>query len=423
VVKIRDYVNLRYKPGKNDLVAEYYVEPNKVSLEKAACNIAGESSIDSWSDLKTLKPKIFDRLRPNVFYIDKKAKIIRISYPQELFEEGNMPQILSSIAGNVFGMKIVSNLRLLDLSFPKKLAKSFMGPFLGIPGIRKISGVDERFFIGTIIKPKLGLSPKEHSELAYKCWVGGMDVVKDDENLTSMNFNDFYERIRETVHAKFRAEDKTGEKKFYMPNITSESKEMIRRAEYVEKQENDFMMIDILTAGFSALQTLRQANFKLGIHAHRAMHASMTRNPRQGISMRVIGEVARMIGVDTLHIGAFGKMEGTDEEILGTESEIEDEIIKKGKIALEEDWYGKKPVLAVASGGLHPGMLENLHKKMGNNVLYQFGAGVHAHKNGTESGAVAVRQAAEAIMEGVKVSDYAKVHKELSTALQQWGSK
>lgn len=418
---MKDYINLKYKPDGDDLVVQYYLEPNRISLRKAATNVAGESSIDSWSDLKTLSPSVFKRLKPNVFYMNPKTNVVRIAYPQELFEEGNMPQILSSIAGNIFGIKLAKNLRLMDMSFPKRLAKSFPGPLYGIPGVRKMTRIKERFFVGTIIKPKLGLNHKQHAELAYKSWVNGLDVVKDDENLASMRFNGFYERVRETLKMKEKAEDKTGEKKLYMANVTAESKEMLRRAEHVKKQGGEFVMIDILTAGFGALQTLRESGLKLGIHAHRAMHGAFTRNPRHGIAMRALGEVVRMIGVDTLHIGTFGKMEGRPKEILESEMEIESDIIKETPRSLKENWWGKEPVLAVASGGMYPGLLERTFKAMGKEVLYQFGAGVHAHKHGTEAGARAVRQAAEALNRGISLRKAAKTQKELAVALHQWG--
>lgn len=256
--------------------------------------------------------------------------------------------------------------------------------------------------------------------MAYTCWKNGLDVVKDDENLTSMSFNNFYERVTETLKLKERAERETGEKKLYMPNITCESREMLKRAEFVKKQGGEFVMIDMLTSGFSAVQTLRESGLKLGIHAHRAMHAAMTRNQKHGISMRVLGEVSRMIGVDTLHIGAFGKMEGKASEILNTELEIESAFIEERGTSLKEDWYGKAPVLAVASGGLYPALLERTEKKMGSDVLYQFGAGVHAHKLGTAAGARAVRQAAEAITYHIPLREYALTHKELAIALKQW---
>jgi ribulose-bisphosphate carboxylase large chain len=73
---------------------------------------------------------------------------------------------------------------------------------------------------------------------------------------------------------------------------------MIKRAQLIENQGGKYVMIDLLTAGWGAMQTLREANFKLAIHAHRAMHAALDRNPDHGMSMMVIADFARLIGVD-----------------------------------------------------------------------------------------------------------------------------
>lgn len=73
--------------------------------------------------------------------------------------------------------------------------------------------IKDRPLIGTIVKPKLGLTPKEQSDVAYKTWIGGIDLVKDDENLTSMNFSRFEERVSRVLELKDRAEEETGEKK------------------------------------------------------------------------------------------------------------------------------------------------------------------------------------------------------------------
>ncbi len=135
--------------------------------------------------------RIAERLKPNIFSLSKKRKTIKIAYPVELFEAGNMPCILSSIAGNIFGMKAVKNLRLEDISFPEKIVKSFKGPKFGINGVRKVLKVRKRPLVGTIIKPKVGLNPDKHAKVAYEAWVGGCDIVKDDENLTNQKFNPF----------------------------------------------------------------------------------------------------------------------------------------------------------------------------------------------------------------------------------------
>lgn len=419
-----DYINLRYKPKKTDLVCEFYVEENDVSFEEAAENIAGESSIGTWTDLSTMNEKIAHQLKPKVFYLNKKENIIKIAYPEELFEPGNMPQILSSIAGNIYGMKILKNLRLEDITFTKKLIESFPGPEFGIKGIRKLLNEKDRPLIGTIVKPKVGLNEKQHADVAYEAWVGGLDIVKDDENLTSMSFNNFFERIRQTLKARDMAEVKTGHKKIYMPNVTAETNEMIKRARFVKEHGGEYVMIDILTAGYAGLQTLRNANLGLVIHAHRAGHAALTRNHQHGISMLTIAKIARLIGVDQLHIGtAVGKMDGAAIEVEAIENEIEAKFVheKKKQHILEQKWGNIKPVFAVCSGGLHPGMTAELVKIMGKNIIAQYGGGCHGHPDGTRAGATAIQQSVEAVMQKKTLSEYAQTHEELAKALELWG--
>ncbi|MCK5234595.1 MAG: type III ribulose-bisphosphate carboxylase [Candidatus Aenigmarchaeota archaeon] len=403
-----NYTNLKYKPTDKDLVCEFYVEPNKVTMEKACEQVAAESSIGTWTTISTMNPRIAEKLRPTVFSV--KGNTVKIAYPQDLFEAGNMPEILSSIAGNIFGMKTVKNLRLNDIMFPKSIVKAFKGPRFGKEGVRKLTKVNNRPLCGTIVKPKVGLNPAEHAKVAYEAWAGGLDIVKDDENLSSMTFNKFETRIAKTLEARDNAQSETGEKKIYMPNITAETMKMLERAEYVKSLGGEYIMVDILTCGWAGLQTVRDANLNMIIHAHRAGHAAFTRNKKHGISMKVIGKVARVIGVDQLHIGtAVGKMEGSADEVVD---------IKKG---IEEEMHGIRPVLAVSSGGLHPGHTPDLVKILGKDIVAQYGGGCHGHPEGTRSGAIAIRQSIEAATKGITLKEYAKSRPELALALKKWG--
>jgi ribulose-bisphosphate carboxylase large chain len=416
-----NYVNLKYKPTTDDVIAEYYVEPNGISVHEAAEQVAAESSIGTWTNIVTMNPRIAKKLKPKVFSI--KGNYIKIAYPCDLFEYDSIPQFLSSIAGNIFGMKLVNNLRLEDISFPLKIVKKFKGPAFGIQGIRKILGVKKRPLVGTIVKPKVGLNSKEHAAVAKQAWLGGCDVVKDDENLTDQKFNRFKDRIIYTIDARNKAEDATGEKKVYMPNITAETNEMIKRAEFVKDHGGRYIMIDILTVGWSAVQTIRNLNLGMVIHAHRAMHAAITRNPKHGVSMLTISKLARLAGVDQLHIGTVvGKMEGSKEEVMGCEVEIEERIARpNNKIhALEQRWANLKPVFAVSSGGLHPGHVPALMKMMGNNIIIQMGGGIHGHPQGTMKGSMAARQAVDAVLSKKTLKQYARKHSELSRALEKW---
>jgi ribulose-bisphosphate carboxylase large chain len=334
---------------------------------------------------------------------------VRIAYPVELFEMGNMPNILSSVAGNVFGLKTLINLRLLDIEFPEKLARSFQGPRFGIKGIRKLLKVTKRPLVGTIIKPKLGLKTADHAEVAYEAWAGGCDIVKDDENLSSQAFNPFEERVVKTLEMRDKAERETGERKVYMVNVTAETETMLKRAEFVAAHGGEYVMVDILTCGWAALQTLRDQKLHLVIHAHRAGHAAFTKNPLHGIAMRPIVKVARVIGVDQLHVGTVvGKMFESKQDVV--------ENIEACKMPLA----GFKRVLPVASGGLHPRLVPVLMATFGYDFVIQAGGGIHGHREGTFAGSTAMRQAVQATMEGESLEEYAITHKELGIALEIW---
>jgi ribulose-bisphosphate carboxylase large chain len=405
-LKYVDFVDQSYKPKTTDLVCDFYVEPLGISLKEAAGGVAAESSVGTWTELTTIKPYV-EKLAARVFSIE--GNNIRIAYPIELFEQGNMPNILSSVAGNVFGLRALKNLKLTDIQLPKELVHSFKGPKYGITGIRTLLNINGRPLVGTIIKPKLGLKTVDHAKVAYDAWLGGCDVVKDDENLSSQNFNPFEKRVLATLEMRDRAEDETGEKKVYMVNVTSETEKMLKRAQFVLDHGGRYLMIDILTCVFSALQTVREHDFGLVIHAHRAGHAAFTKNPLHGISMKVIAKVARIIGVDQLHVGTVvGKMSETREEVA------------ENYEALKTRMYGTKEVLPVASGGLYPGLVPALMRFFGKDFVIQAGGGIHGHTDGTVAGAKAMRQAVDASLKGMSLEEYAKSHKELQVALNLW---
>lgn len=415
------FIDLKYKPKVTDIVCQFKITPSKGYTFREVCSItAGESSVGTWTDISTVNKKTQAKITPRVYYLDKKNLRCRIAYPIDLFEMGNLPEILSSIGGNIYGMKCVTGLLWEDVKIPEKMLKSFQGPQFGIKGVRKYLKVKDRPLVGTIVKPKVGLNEKEHAKVAYESWLGGCDVVKDDENLTSQPFNNFYKRFKATIKMCNKAEKETGEKKVYLINCTAEANEMLKRIKFVEKNGGNYIMLDILTLGWGALQTARKAT-KLPIHAHRAGHAMFDRTPNHGMKMEVIAQFARMVGVDTLHIGtAYGKMTGGKDEVLHIEQEMEQQFTKETRENLSQNWGNVKPVFGVASGGVHPGIVDKIIEFMGNDVVIQAGGGVHGHPKGTIAGAKAMRQAVDATLKKKSLKEYSKTHEELREALEKW---
>ena len=269
------------------IIVRMKVKPiSSLDMKECAKRIAAESSIGTWTDLSTMKPEI-KRLAGRIFNI--KDNLIDIAYPIEMFEP-NIPQILADIAGNIFSVKDAEELRLEDAKFPKSFVKQFKGPKFGIEGVRNFLKISKRPLVGTIIKPKIGLPPKDHARVAYEAWIGGVDFVKDDENLSGQTFNPFKERVIETLQALDKAETKTGEKKNYAPNISAAYNEMVERAEIVKDNNGKCVMLDVITCGYSAVQSFNTEKIADNFikHGHRAMHAAMTRYANHGIHMSIL---------------------------------------------------------------------------------------------------------------------------------------
>jgi len=414
-----NYIVLGYVPNENtDLVCEYYVEPKKISLEKAAQKIASESGIGSWADIKTLTKKHFDELAPKVFYLSKKENIIQIAYPKELFEAGNISQVMSNVAGNVLGMSAFKSIKLLDINFPSDFIKKYIGPHYGISGIRKILCIENRPLLSTVIKPRIGLNEKEYAKIAHDSWLGGCDFVIDDEGLTSLANNAFDKRVKYVFRTKKQVEKMTGDKKAYIPNVSAPYSEMLRRARIVVKSGGKFVMINMMTVGFSAVQELRRLDLRVVLYGHKTMHAALTQGDN-GISMLVIAKIARLIGFDMFNVG--GEVDRKKSSVVIGE-EIEERIVSKNifQHRLQEDWLNLKPIMAVCSGGIHPGKVRKLMHALGKDIMIQGGGAVHAHPGGTIAGAEAMKQAIDAEMLGILPEVYAKSHPELDTALKEW---
>ena len=89
---------------------------------------------------------------------------------------------------------------------------------------------------------------------------------------------------------------------------------MIRRGELIRSLGGRCLMIDILAAGITAVQTIRKKFPEMILHGHRAGHGGQTIFPepiidgqkyefRHGTSMKAWVLIARLAGIDQLHIG------------------------------------------------------------------------------------------------------------------------
>jgi len=418
-----DFVDLGYEPARNELKALFYCEPAEgISREEAAGRVASESSTGTWTTLYSL-PKRMKDLQATVYEIE--GNYARIAYPLDLWERGNAAQLQSGIAGNIFGMKALRNLRLIDVSFPREYLDGFKGPHFGMEGIRKMMRVSGRPLTGAVPKPKVGFNAREHAEVGYETWMGGFDFVKDDENLTSQTFNRFEDRVTEMTRLRDKAEQETGEVKSAYLNITADIATMQERARMLAEHNWNFAMIDVVVAGTSAVQTMRDycSDLGLAIHAHRAMHAAFSRNRKHGITMQFLAKLMRLIGVSQIHTGtAVGKLTGSKREVALLANVLRDRKVKAvPHILVEQDWGTIRSAFPVSSGGLHPGLVPDVLDIYGKELVLLVSGGIHGHPKGTRAGAIATMQAVEAWSDGMSLDEKAKSSPELGLALEKWG--
>ncbi|MDM7912094.1 MAG: RuBisCO large subunit C-terminal-like domain-containing protein, partial [Methanotrichaceae archaeon] len=308
-----------------ELIAKYHVETD-LPIKKAAQAIAAEQSTGTWTEVRGSENPLAARV------ISAEGTEVEIGFPEEIFEPGNIPQYLSVVAGNLFVLGALKKVRLQDVIFPESLVRAHKGPRFGIEDARKILGVYDRPFVGTIVKPKVGLDPKGTADIAAAAVRGGLDLVKDDETLTDQKFCPMVPRVEEVMSALDKVETETGKKAFYAVNVTTGADTILERAEKAVDHGANMVMVDVLTAGFSALEVLSR-NVNVPIHVHRTMHAAFTRDKGHGISMVVIAKLVRLAGGTNLHTGTYlGKM---------SRETVENDLARD---ALRKEWYGLKRV-------------------------------------------------------------------------------
>ena len=403
------YYDADYVPKDTDILAAFRIVPQPgVDHIEAAAAVAGESSTATWTVVWTDRLTDHKHYQAKAYQVDPVPGtdqfIARIAYDIDLFEEGSIANLTSSIIGNVFGFKALKSLRLEDMRIPLHYVKTFQGPAHGIVMEREYLDKFGRPILGATVKPKLGLSAKNYGRVVYEALRGGLDFTKDDENINSQPFMRWRDRFGYVMEAVSRAEAATGEVKGSYMNVTAGTMEdMYERAEFARDLGSVVIMID-LVIGYTAIQSMAHwaRRNDMILHMHRAGHGTYTRQKSHGVSFRVIAKWCRLAGVDHLHAGtAVGKLEGDPPTVQGyydvCRESVTPENLPRGNF-FEQDWAGLRKVMPVASGGIHAGQMHQLIGLFGEDVVLQFGGGTIGHPMGIEAGATANRVALEAMI-------------------------
>ena len=333
--------------------------------------------------------------------------LVTLSWPLDNIGP-SLPNLITTIAGNLFELQPLSGIRLLDLRLPTAFAERYAGPKFGMQGTRAFAGVPERPLIGTIIKPSVGLSADAIGALVADLCAGGIDFIKDDELQADGPACPFEDRVKSTMRAVNAAADKTGKKAMVAFNLTGEIDEMRRRHDLVLDYGGTCVMVNLTGVGMSGMIDIGR-HTELPIHAHRAGWGALTRDPLLGWSYPAWSKLWRLAGADHMHVNGFdNKFTESNESVAASVASLKDPL------------FGNSPMCAVpvfSSGQTVRQAAATLNAAGSPDVLVTAGGGIIAHPDGVTEGVKAMRQAYDAAMQGVDVDVYAKEYHELTAAL------
>jgi len=338
-----------------------------------------------------------------------RARVV-LSFPLENMG-ASLPNLLSTVAGNLYELREFSGLRLMDLDLPQAFAEAYPGPQFGIEGTRRLTGVRGRPIIGTIVKPSVGLSPEETARLVQTLAEAGLDFVKDDELMANPPHSPLSRRVEAVMRVINELADRMGRKLMYAFNITDDIDNMLRHHETVLKAGGTCVMVSLNSVGLPAVAHLR-SHCQLPIHGHRNGWGAFTRCPYLGIEFMAYQKLWRLAGVDHLHTnGLRNKFWEPDES-----------VIRSARACLKP-FLGGYQIMPVLSSAQWAGQAPDTYRALGCvDLMYLCGGGIMGHPGGIRAGVTSVLQGWEAALTGKPLEEHAQDHEELRQAIEMYGT-
>ena len=336
--------------------------------------------------------------------------LLDLSWPLDNFGP-SLPNLMATIAGNLFELRQVSGLRLTGLAVPSAFAAACPGPAFGIAGTRRLAGVAAGPLIGTIVKPSVGLSPAETAQTVRQLLDGGIDFIKDDELQADGPHCPFDQRVRAVMREVKAAAQRHGRQAMVAFNLTGEVDEMRRRHDLVLAEGGTCVMVSLNSVGLTGLLALRR-HAQLPIHAHRNGWGYLSRSPALGWDYAPWQALWRLAGADHLHVNGLANKF----------SEPDDSVLAAARAVLQPlDTQHPMVAMPVFSSGQTGLQAAPTFAALGTtDLIHAAGGGILGHPGGIAAGVAAMRQAWDAAVAGVPIADHARQHPALAQALSTW---
>ena len=418
-----------------DKVQATYLIETPHSLEHAAMVIAGEQSSGTFVSVPGETDELKERFGAQVLQIKPLGSVrapslpgwkpprpagaefefrrgeIVVSFPLHNFGT-SLPNLLATVAGNLYELQELSGVRLIDLELPPAFAERYPGPGFGVGGTRKLVQIYERPLIGTIVKPSIGLSTSDLRSVVRDLAIAGLDFIKDDELHADPPYAPLAERVPAVMAEIERVADQTGKKTMYAFNISGDVDHMLRAHDLVIKHGGTCVMISVNNVGIAALAHLRK-HCALPIHGHRNNFGAMSRHPFLGIGFTAYQKLFRLAGVDHLHVG------GLDSKFYQTDEEVAQSITD----CLTPLFGDYRVMPAISSAQWAGSAVKTYAETRTIDVIHLAGGGILGHPDGAAAGVSSMRQGWAAALAGTPLDEYAATHPELRAAIGKFGAR
>ncbi len=405
--------------------ADYRIETGW-PLAEAAEAMAGEQSSGTFLPVPGETPELKERSAARVVALEDLGPVpapslpgagraerphqagrVTLSWPIDNMGP-SLPNLMAAVAGNLFELRQLSGLRLLDLRLPEEFAAANPGPQFGVAGTRRLAGIRGWPLIGTIVKPSVGLDAEATAALVAELAAAGLDFVKDDELQGDGPGCPFETRARAVMREIERAADRTGRKLMFAFNLTGEIDEMRRRHDLVLSLGGTCVMANLTGVGLAGFLALRR-HAALPIHAHRNGWGALSRAPALGFDYVPWAKVWRLAGADHMHVnGLRNKFCEPDESVI------------RSARSMLEPMFPTKPCTAmpVFSSGQTAAQIWDTYAALGSaDLIFAAGGGIMAHPGGPAAGVTALRDAWDAALAGEPPASRAARSPELAAAL------
>lgn len=335
---------------------------------------------------------------------------VTLSWPLENMGP-SLPNLLATVAGNLFELKPFSGLKLLDVTLPPAFLDVYQGPQFGVVGTRRLTGVEGRPVIGTILKPSVGMTPEQTAAHVRMLAEAGVDFIKDDELQADGPHCPFEQRMAAVLRELNAYADKTGKRPMYAANITGEIDQMLRRHDAVLAAGGTCVMVSLNSVGLPAMTALRR-HAQVAIHGHRNGWGMLGRSHATGMSFIAYQKFWRLAGIDHVHVnGLSNKFCEPDESVIASARECLTPMFPAPHKGCE--------IMPVFSSGQSARQAPDTYKALGSlDLIFACGGGILAHPAGPEAGVRSLHQAWAAAAAGAPLTEYAAEHAELRGALE-----